>query len=155
MEPSCDFGLGGTGRRSDMTRIESIGIGLLAVLWTTGCPSGRSASPAVPSTPETPSCWIQLQRAVIMTNPPTPNPQPTLSAQLVGFPRHSHYTYSWTIANSNAGGRIIGSGESITFDTTSIVPNGRADVVLTVAGDDGTSASCDYMISQPDTHSAR
>jgi hypothetical protein len=120
-------------------------VAVLLVTTLTSC--HKHIDPALAAAPGTgPKCIIQEQDTVYLTNPPSPNPTPTLVAKTAGFTKHVRLTYTWMPLLNQ--GTIIGSGSKVTFDLRQ-VPRPQTDVSVTISGSDGTSAYCDTEIPNP------
>jgi hypothetical protein len=119
-------------------------LAVLPLTTLTSCYHINPVSVAVPG--PGPKCIIQEQDTVYLTNPPTPNPTPTLVAMTAGFAKHVKLTFTWMPLLNE--GTIIGSGAKVTFDLRQ-VPRPQTDVEVTISGSDGTSAHCDTEIPNP------
>jgi len=93
-----------------------------------------------------PKCIIQEQDTIFTTNPPTPNPTPTLVAMTAGFAKHIKLSFTWMPLLNE--GTITGSGAKVTFDLRQ-VPRPQTDIEVTISASDGTSTHCDIEIPNP------
>jgi hypothetical protein len=125
---------------------------VIAIAQIMGACGNRFSNPKPPTVASAPSCYIQIATPVIMTNPITQNPDPTLDAKVFGFSKRDQLTYSWTIANPGAGGTLRGSGKSAAFSMSSMADNATVDVILNVATSRGQSATCDVQITKQPGH---